>query len=131
MVQVHHFCGPLFKIVEACGPQPARNCSKSWCSSKKKKAFTWNWSPIFQFSSQNHSLLLLLLFSDFPFSQGWPQRIIILQTFPSSTSVFFAPTSPYLLLLHLKIFSLVSLFSSFLVTPFPSSFFLHTLGLSS
>ena len=37
----------------------------------------------------------------------------------------------YLLLLHLKIFSLVSLFSSFLVTPFPSSFFLHTLGLSS
>ena len=37
----------------------------------------------------------------------------------------------YLLLPHLKIFSLVSLFSSFLVTPFPSSFFLHTLGLSS
>ena len=29
----------------------------------------------------------------------------------------------YLLLPHLKIFSLVSLFSSFLVTPFPSSFF--------
>ena len=38
---------------------------------------------------------------------------------------------PYLLLLHLKIFSLVSLFSSFPVTLFPSSFFLHTLGLSS
>ena len=38
---------------------------------------------------------------------------------------------PYLLLPHLKIFSLVSLFSSFLVTSFPSSFFLHTLGLSS
>ena len=37
---------------------------------------------------------------------------------------------PYLLLPHLKIFSLVSLFSSFLVTPFPSSFFLYTLGLS-
>ena len=37
----------------------------------------------------------------------------------------------YLPLLHLKIFSLVSLFSSFLVTPFPSFFFLHTLGLSS
>ena len=32
---------------------------------------------------------------------------------------------PYLLLLYLKIFSLVSLFSSFLVTPFPSSFFLR------
>ena len=37
----------------------------------------------------------------------------------------------YLLLPHLKIFSLVSLFSSFLVTSFPSFFFLHTLGLSS
>ena len=37
----------------------------------------------------------------------------------------------YLPLLHLKIFSLVSLFSSFPVTPFPSFFFLHTLGLSS
>ena len=37
---------------------------------------------------------------------------------------------PHLLSIHLKIFSLVSLFSSFLVTPFPSSFFLHTLGLS-
>ena len=39
--------------------------------------------------------------------------------------------SSYLLLLHLQIFSLVSLFSSFPVTPFPSSFFPHTLGLSS
>ena len=37
---------------------------------------------------------LLLLLSDFPFSQGWPQRIIILQTFLSSTSVPFSPTSP-------------------------------------
>ena len=36
---------------------------------------------------------------------------------------------PYLLLPHLKIFSLVSLFFSFPVTPFSSSFFLHTLGL--
>ena len=34
--------------------------------------------------------------------------------------------SPYLPSLHLKIFSLVSLFSSFPVTPFPSFFFLHT-----
>ena len=38
---------------------------------------------------------------------------------------------PYLFLPHLKIFSLVSFFSSFLVTPFPSPFFLYTLGLSS
>ena len=37
---------------------------------------------------------LLLLLSAFPFSQGWPQRIIILQKFLSSTSVSFAPTSP-------------------------------------
>ena len=36
----------------------------------------------------------------------------------------------YLFLLHLQIFSLVSLFSSFPVTPFPSSFFLHNFGLS-
>ena len=39
------------------------------------------------------NFLLLLLLSDFPFSQGWPQRIIILKTFLSSTSVSFAPTS--------------------------------------
>ena len=38
--------------------------------------------------------LLLLLLSAFPFSQGWPQRIIILQTFLSSTAVSFAPISP-------------------------------------
>ena len=37
------------------------------------------------------SLLLLLTF---PFSQGWPQHIIILHIFLSSTSVSFAPTSP-------------------------------------
>ena len=36
----------------------------------------------------------LLLLSAFPFSQGWPQRIIILQIFLSSTCVSFAPTSP-------------------------------------
>ena len=38
-------------------------------------------------------LLLLLLFSVFPFSQGWPQNIIILHIFLSSMSVSFAPTS--------------------------------------
>ena len=38
-------------------------------------------------------LLLLLLLSAFPFSQGWPQRIIILHIFLSSTSVSFTPTS--------------------------------------
>ena len=37
--------------------------------------------------------LLLLLLSAFPFSQGWPQRIIILHIFLSSTSVSFTPTS--------------------------------------
>ena len=37
-------------------------------------------------------LLLLLLLSAFPFSQGWPQRIIILHIFLSSTSVSFTPT---------------------------------------
>ena len=39
-------------------------------------------------------LLLLFLLSTFPFSQGWPQRIIILQTFLSLTSVSFALISP-------------------------------------
>ena len=34
------------------------------------------------------------LLSAFPFSQGWPQRIIFLQTVLFSTSVSFAPTSP-------------------------------------
>ena len=37
--------------------------------------------------------ILLLLLSTFPFSQGWPQRIIILHIFLSSTSVSFTPTS--------------------------------------
>ena len=36
----------------------------------------------------------LLLLSAFSFSQRWPQRIIILQTFLSSTSVSFAPAFP-------------------------------------
>ena len=35
----------------------------------------------------------LLLLSAFPFSQGWPQRIIFLQSILSSTSVSFAATS--------------------------------------
>ena len=38
-------------------------------------------------------LLLLLLLSAFPISQGWPQRIIILHIFLSSMSIFFTPTS--------------------------------------
>ena len=41
-----------------------------------------------------HVFLLILLLSAFPFSQGWPQRFIILQAFLSSISVSFAPTSP-------------------------------------
>ena len=49
---------------------------------------------IINYSSKYHTInLLLLLLSAFPFSQGWPQRIIILQTFLSSTSVSFALTS--------------------------------------
>ena len=40
-----------------------------------------------------HQFLLLLLLSAFPFSQGWPQRIIILHIFLSSTFVSFTPTS--------------------------------------
>ena len=35
-----------------------------------------------------------LLLSVFPFSQGWPQHIIILHIFLSSTSISFTPTSP-------------------------------------
>ena len=46
--------------------------------------------------SQKTELLLLLLSAFPPFSQGWPQHIIILQTFQSSTSVSFVPTSPIL-----------------------------------
>ena len=46
---------------------------------------------LFTFLLLKLNLLLLLAF---PFSQGWPQRIIILQTFLFSTSVSFAPTSP-------------------------------------
>ena len=37
--------------------------------------------------------LLLLLFSAFPVSQGWPHHIIILHIFLSSMSISFAPTS--------------------------------------
>ena len=48
----------------------------------------------FLFVGKSAERLLLLLLSAFPFSQGWPQRIIILQTFLSSTSVSFAPTFP-------------------------------------
>ena len=36
----------------------------------------------------------ILLLSAFPFSQEWPQHIIILHIFLSSTSVSFAPTFP-------------------------------------
>ena len=37
---------------------------------------------------------ILLLLAAFPFSQGWPQRTIILHIFLSPTSVSFAPNSP-------------------------------------
>ena len=60
MVQLLHYCGPLFKIIRVCGPQPAKNTyfrPKIRVFSKKKKVFTWNRSPKFLFSSQNHSVL--------------------------------------------------------------------------
>ena len=28
---------PIFKIVRACAPEPAKNCSKSWCFLNKKR----------------------------------------------------------------------------------------------
>ena len=74
MVQLLHSCGPLFKIIRACGPQPARNTyfrpkiiafskkkkrsslgiglrntyfrPKIIAFSKKKKVFTWNRSQV-------------------------------------------------------------------------------------
>ena len=49
---------------------------------------------VLTFAQKTSILLLLLLLSAFPFSQGWPQRIIILHIFLSSTSVSFASTSP-------------------------------------
>ena len=63
---------------------------------KKKQNYT---SFVLKFRTKKNFfyytyLLLLLLLSAFPFSQGWPQRIIILHIFLSSTSVSFAPTSP-------------------------------------
>ena len=85
VVQLLHSCGPLFKIIRVCGPQPAKNTyfcpkirmsskkkkglqlesiskipilvPKSGCSLKKKKVFSWNRSTKFLFSSQNHSVL--------------------------------------------------------------------------
>ena len=35
MVRILHSCGPFLKNVQACGPEPARNCLKSCCSIKK------------------------------------------------------------------------------------------------
>ena len=40
VVQLLHFCGPLFKIIRVCGPQPAKNtyfCPKLKVFFKKKK----------------------------------------------------------------------------------------------
>ena len=40
VVQLLHSCGPLFKIIRVCGPQPAKNtyfCPKLRVFSKKKK----------------------------------------------------------------------------------------------
>ena len=58
----------------------------------EKRVFTWTIKDIVYILNQLF-LYLLLLLSAFPFSQGWPQRIIILHIFLSSTSVSFTPTS--------------------------------------
>ena len=57
VVQLLHSCGPLFEIVRACGPQPGRYCSKSWCPLKKKKVFHLESASIIPILSQNHSVL--------------------------------------------------------------------------
>ena len=51
VVQLLHFCRPLFEIVRACGPQAGRYCSKSWCS--LKKVFTLNQIEIFPIHAEN------------------------------------------------------------------------------
>ena len=53
--QLLHSCGPIFKIIRVCGPQPAKNtyfCPKLRVFSKKKKVFNWNRSSKFLFLSQ-------------------------------------------------------------------------------
>ena len=83
------------------------------------------------YSSHRKTIFFFFSFWPFPLVRGGHS----VSSF--STSFCLQHLSPshqlpaYLPLLHLKIFSLVSLFSSFPVTPFPSFFFLHTLGLSS
>ena len=60
----------------------------------KKRCLDFKFCPSRQLIIRRSLPILLLLLSAFPFSQGWPQRNIILQTFLSLTSVSFAPTSP-------------------------------------
>ena len=74
--------------------------------------------------------LRILLLLAFPFSQGWPQRTIILHIFLSSTSISFAPNSPISSFTTSKnlLFWSLSLSPLCRITPFPSFFFLHTLG---
>ena len=49
VVQLLHSCGPLFKIIRACGPQPARNtyfCPKIIAFFKKKGLYLKSVSEI-------------------------------------------------------------------------------------
>ena len=60
MVQLLHSCGPLFKIIRVCGPQPAKNTyfgPKIRVFSKKKKGLQLESIYEVPFSSQNHSVL--------------------------------------------------------------------------
>ena len=59
----------------------------------------------------NNIMTIDLLLLAFPFSQGWPQRIIILQSFLSSTWSASHQLLLHLFLQHLKIFSLSPSFS--------------------
>ena len=66
------------------------------CVSRKVASLTKNTvvDRFFDLSANLNSQLKILLLSAFPFSQGWPQRIINLQTFMSSTTVSFTETYP-------------------------------------
>ena len=78
------------------------------------------------FNGQN-----IFFFRPFPSIRGSHSVLSVSKPFYFQRASPSQQLTPYLLSLHLKIFSLISLFSFFPVTPFLSSFFLHTLGLFS
>ena len=83
------------------------------------------------FPENNQKISFLFSFRPFPSVRGGHSVSSFSKPFCLQHRFPLHQLPAYLLLQHLKIFSLVSLFSSLPVTPFPSSFFLHTLGLSS